>query len=45
VLHGNAIAAQDDAPVVALVDADGELVAVAQRDGSALQPRVVMRNA
>ena len=45
VLHGNPVDARVDAALVALVDADGELVAVAARDGDLLQPRVVMRDA
>lgn len=44
VAHGNAITAQLDASLVALVDTDGALVAVAQRDGSSLHPRVVMHD-
>ena len=42
--HGNAINTQLDASLVALVDAEGALVAVAQRDGSSLHPRVVMHD-
>jgi tRNA pseudouridine55 synthase len=42
VQHGNSIVAQVDGPFVALVDADGRLVAVAQRDSFSLCPRVVM---
>ena len=45
VLHGNPVEARVDAALVALVDAEGELVAVAARDGDMLQPRVVMRDA
>jgi tRNA pseudouridine55 synthase len=45
VLHGNAVEARVDAPLVALVDADGDLVAVAQREGATLQPRAVIRDA
>jgi tRNA pseudouridine55 synthase len=44
VQHGNPIGAQVDAPVVALVDGNGDLVAIAQREGHSLQPRVVMRD-
>ena len=40
--HGNPVRAQMDASLVALVDGDGVLIAVAQRDGSSLRPRVVM---
>jgi tRNA pseudouridine55 synthase len=42
--HGNAVAAQLDASLVALVDADGELVAVAHRDGSSFRPKVVLHD-
>ena len=45
VQHGNSVDAESDAPLVALVDADGDLVALAQRDGLVLRPRVVMRDA
>ena len=45
VQHGNAVDAQGDASLVALVDADGDLVALAQREGNVLQPRVVLRDA
>jgi tRNA pseudouridine55 synthase len=44
VLHGNAIAAQTSSARVALVDADGDLVAIAERSGEALQPRLVLRD-
>ena len=45
VQHGNAIDADSDAALVALVDAEGDLVALAQREGRLLRPRVVMRDA
>src|SRR5262249_38473753 len=45
VQHGNAIEAEGDAAVVALVDAEGDLVAIARREGSELRPRVVLRDA
>jgi tRNA pseudouridine55 synthase len=45
VQHGNAIDARVDGAVVALVAGDGALVAVAQRDGVTLRPRVVMHDA
>ena len=44
VLHGNAVDARVDAPLVALIDVDGELVAVAVRAGATFQPRVVVRD-
>ena len=44
VQHGNAVDAQGDAALVALVDAEGDLVALAQREGPLLHPRVVMRD-
>lgn len=42
VRHGNAIDARDEAPVAALVDGEGNLVAIARREDSVLQPRVVL---
>jgi tRNA pseudouridine55 synthase len=42
--HGNSIAAQVEGPLVVLIDGDGALIAVAQRDGDALRPRVVMHD-
>ena len=42
--HGNPVRTQMEASLVALVDGDGALVAVAQRDGSSLHPRVVMHD-
>lgn len=40
--NGNPIVAQVNAPLVALVDAEGDLVALAQRDDATLRPRVVL---
>ena len=45
VQHGNAVDAEGDERLVALLDADGDLVALAQREGELLRPRVVMRDA
>ena len=45
VVHGNPVAARVDGPRVALVDQRGELVGIADRKGSDLQPRVVLRDA
>jgi tRNA pseudouridine55 synthase len=48
VLHGNTIGAGDmhaDAPRVALVDGAHTLVAVAERDGNELRPKLVLRDA
>jgi len=45
VQHGNTVDAESDAGLVALVDAEGDLVALAEREGLILHPRVVMRNA
>ncbi len=45
VQHGNAIDAEGDTSLVALVDAEGGLVALAQREVDLLRPRVVMRDA
>jgi len=42
VRHGNAIDARVSAPVVALIDDSDEMVAVAQREGDSLRPRVVL---
>lgn len=44
VRHGNAIDARVSAPVVALLDDANEVVAVAQREGDSLRPRVVLRD-
>jgi tRNA pseudouridine55 synthase len=45
VLHGNWIDADETESRVALVDADEQLVAIAEREGSQLRPRIVMRDA
>ena len=45
VQHGNAVDAEGDASLVALIDAQGDLVALAQREGNLLRPRVVVRDA
>ena len=45
VRHGSTITAQDTAEVIALLGADGDLVAIAHRDGDVLQPRLVMQDA
>ena len=45
VLHGNWIDAEGTESRVALVDADDQLVAIAEREGQQLRPRVVMRDA
>jgi tRNA pseudouridine55 synthase len=45
VSHGNAIDALEDASRVALLDEGGELVAIADREGSQLRPRLVLRDA
>jgi tRNA pseudouridine55 synthase len=48
VLHGNAIGAGDthlDCPRVALVDDEQTLVAVAEREGAELRPKLVLRDA
>ena len=42
--NGNPIVAQVNAPLVALVDAEGDLVALAQRDDATLRPRVVLHD-
>lgn len=44
VSHGNAIENKTGAPRVALVDDDGDLVAVADAVGPGLQPRLVLRD-
>jgi tRNA U55 pseudouridine synthase TruB len=44
VTHGQQLPAQpSEAPRLALVDGHGELVAIAERDGESLRPRVVLR--
>lgn len=45
VSHGNAIDAADAPSRVALVDEDENLVAIADREGSQLRPRLVLRDA
>ena len=45
VSHGNAIDARDEVGRVALLDDNGELVAVAEREGAQLRPRLVLRDA
>ena len=45
VLHGNSVSARVAAPVVALLDASHDLVALAKREGETLLPRVVLRDA
>jgi tRNA pseudouridine55 synthase len=42
VRHGQAIDAPGDASIVALVDAGGDLVALARREGATVRPTVVM---
>ena len=44
-LHGNSVDARVEGRCVALIDDDGELVAIAERDGATLQPRVVLGDA
>jgi len=44
VSHGNAIDANDDTARVALVDEHDELVAIAEREGAQLRPRLVLRD-
>jgi tRNA pseudouridine55 synthase len=44
IVHGRPIDADADSPRVALVDALGELVAIAERVDPGLQPRVVLRD-
>ncbi|HEY4306622.1 MAG TPA: tRNA pseudouridine(55) synthase TruB [Gemmatimonadaceae bacterium] len=45
VAHGNAIDAHDESGRVALIDDHGDLVAVAEREGAQLRPRLVLRDA
>jgi tRNA pseudouridine55 synthase len=45
VSHGNPIAASADDSRVALLDDAGDIIAVAERDGQQLQPRLVLRDA
>lgn len=45
VVHGNAIAAENDTSRLALVDTDDALVAIADRQGAELRPRLVLRDA
>ena len=45
VVHGNAIAADDGAQRIALVDSAHALVAIADREGGELRPRLVLRDA
>ena len=45
ILHGRAVPAHAGGERAALVDAAGDLVAIATRDGSHWQPRVVLREA
>ena len=45
VRHGNDVLARDDALLVALLDAHGEVVALAEREGERLRPRVVLQDA
>jgi tRNA pseudouridine55 synthase len=42
--HGNPIEARIDAPLVALVDLEGNLIGIARREATLFQPRVVMRD-
>lgn len=44
VSHGNAIDAHEEVGRVALLDDTGELVAVAEREGAQLRPRLVLRD-
>ncbi|HVX39123.1 MAG TPA: tRNA pseudouridine(55) synthase TruB [Gemmatimonadaceae bacterium] len=44
VVHGNPIAADGDEARVALVDSDGTLVAIAEREEGELRPRLVLRD-
>jgi tRNA pseudouridine55 synthase len=44
VRHGNAVDAEFDAPLAALIDSDGTLVAVARREQGLLHPRVVLQD-
>jgi tRNA pseudouridine55 synthase len=45
VLHGNAIDAREEQGKVALIDDHRSLVAVAEREGAELRPRLVLRDA
>ncbi len=45
VARGESVPASGDAPLAALVDTSGALVAIAERVGDRWQPRVVMRDA
>lgn len=45
VLHGNPVEAREEQGRVALLDDEQSLVAVAERDGRELRPRVVLRDA
>ncbi len=45
VVHGRSVPAQTDAPRVALVDDEETLIAVAERNGVALNPTLVLRDA
>ena len=45
VQHGNVVDARVDALIVALVDANDEVVALAKREEAVLRPRVVLRDA
>jgi tRNA pseudouridine55 synthase len=45
VLHGNAIDAREEQGMVALMDDHRSLVAVAEREGGELRPRLVLRDA
>jgi tRNA pseudouridine55 synthase len=42
--HGNSVQARIDAPIAALVDADGNLIGIARREAALFQPRVVMHD-
>ena len=44
VRHGNAVATGSDAPLVALLDAGDQLVAIARREGGLLRPSLVMHD-
>jgi tRNA pseudouridine55 synthase len=44
VRHGQSVQSHLDAPVIALLDRAGELVAIAGREGDLARPRVVMQN-
>lgn len=45
VVHGNAVPARVDGPIVALLDDAGELMAIAARHGDDLRPKTVLRDA